>query len=250
MPRRHGTDGHHACGKAQDMRLEAKGIEKWYFRRRGDSNRFYAVRKCDLTLLPGTLTVLTGRSGSGKTTLLHMLSGILTPDDVTVLADDLDLYAMDDRSLSAFRNAHIGMLPQGGDVLPDLTVMENILLPHGIRLAQKGKDAEDPGGRALREHIAALMDQMEITDLQNVPAKELSGGERRRVCGIRALAGRPGLIFADEPTSDLDDTSMQLMLQSLRTAADEGAAVFVVTHDAEALEYADVQKKIDQGTVL
>ena len=143
MPRRHGTDGHHACGKAQDMRLEAKGIEKWYFRRRGDSNRFYAVRKCDLTLLPGTLTVLTGRSGSGKTTLLHMLSGILTPDDGTVLADDLDLYAMDDRSLSAFRNAHIGMLPQGGDVLPDLTVMENILLPHGIRLAQKGKDAED-----------------------------------------------------------------------------------------------------------
>ena len=213
------------------MVLEAKGIEKWYFRKKGGANRFWAVKKTDVSFLPGTLTVLTGRSGSGKTTLMHMLGGILRPDTGSVLADGQDLYAMHDRELSVFRNRHTGMMPQGADVLGDLTVMENLQLPGGI---VPGTEKEE------RMRMSEeLLERMEISTLAQVRAKELSGGERRRVCLVRALAGQPDLIIADEPTSDLDDTSTQLVLRELRRAADKGAAVIVVTHDLEALSYAD-----------
>ena len=221
------------------MILEAKQIEKWFFRKRGDSNRFFAVEKTDLTLTPGTVTVLTGRSGSGKTTLLHMAAGLLTPDGGTVSVDGKDLYAMDDGVLSRFRNLHMGMIPQGGDVLKDLTEMENILLSAGLYGGGSGKAAEETAQKLLAD--------MQAETLWNVRAKELSGGERRRVCVARALAAAPAFVFADEPTSDLDDENMRIVLRALRQAADEGAAVLIVSHDAEALEYADVRLSMHSG---
>ena len=215
------------------MILEARQIEKWFFRNRGDSNRFFAVEKTDLTLVPGTVTVLTGRSGSGKTTLLHMASGLLKPDGGTVSIDGNDLYAMDDGTLSRFRNLHMGMIPQGGDVLKDLTVMENILLAANLY--------RDSSSKVREEAAMNLLCTMQAENLRDVRAKELSGGERRRVCVARALLTSPEFVFADEPTSDLDDENMRIVLCSLRKAADHGAAVLIVSHDAEALEYADVR---------
>ena len=108
------------------MELQVKQAEKWYFRASGSANRFYAVEKTDLTLAPGTLTVLTGRSGSGKTTLLHMMAGLLRPDGGTICVDGQDLYAMDDKILSRFRNRHFGVIPQSTSAIPNLTVMENL----------------------------------------------------------------------------------------------------------------------------
>ena len=170
-----------------------------------------------------------------------MLSGILLPSGETVSADGQNLYAMDDRSLSAFRNRHMGMIPQGADLLPYLTVTENILLAQGIC---KGGDQ-----KAAAERAGALLNRLEIESLADVYAKELSGGERRRVCVARALAGSPGVLFADEPTSDLDDENTKTVLRLLREYADEGAAVFIVTHDREALDYADFRWRMDSGTV-
>lgn len=228
------------------MKIEACAIEKWYFRGKGDTNRFFAVKQTDLTLEPGKVTVLTGRSGSGKTTLMHMLSGLLTPDGGKVLADGKDLYAQEDKALSGFRNAHFGMIPQGADVLPVLTVMENILLVQGIYANQSRNQGADRSV-GVQDRAQKLLGEMGIADLADVPAGELSGGERRRVCVARALAGTPDVIFADEPTSDLDDENMQIVLQMLKKAADEGAAVLIVTHDQEALDYADVCLKMHAG---
>ena len=227
------------------MRMEAAGIEKWYFRAGKTGNRFFAVQKTDLALEPGQVTVLTGRSGSGKTTLMHMMAGLLIPGSGQVLADGRDLYRLDDKTLSCFRNQHFGMIPQGADVLPELTVMENVMLPCGIF-----KDLKDRTYKETREHAEKLLQDMNILQLSDVRAKELSGGERRRVCAARALAGMPEVVFADEPTSDLDDENMHAVLSLLRKAADAGAAVMIVTHDIEALDYADVKNRMDEGRLL
>ena len=225
------------------MIIEAFAIEKWYFRGKADTNRFFAVNRTDLALEPGKVTVLTGRSGSGKTTVMNIMSGLLAPNGGKVLADGKDLYAQDDRTLSEFRNMHFGMIPQGADVLPHLTVMENILLPQGI-CGRRDPKGTDSAGKAQK-----LLECMETGQLADVRAGELSGGERRRVCVARALAGRPDVIFADEPTSDLDDENMQTVLQMLRGAADAGAAVLIVSHDSEALDYADVRLRMNSGVL-
>lgn len=227
------------------MRIEAAGIEKWYFRGGKGSNRIFAVQQTDLTLESGQVTVLTGRSGSGKTTLMHMMAGLVTPDTGKILADGQELYGMDDASLSRFRSQHFGMIPQGADVLPELTVMENILLARGILGNLKDQAYEEAEAYAKK-----LLKEMEILPLAGVWAKELSGGERRRVCVARALAGMPEVVFADEPTSDLDDENMYTVLSLLRKTADLGAAVMIVTHDIEALDYADVKMHMDQGKLL
>ena len=224
------------------MKIEAAGIEKWYFRGGKGSNRFFAVQQTDLILEPGQVTVLTGRSGSGKTTLMHMMAGLLTPDGGKVFADGQELYGKDDTSLSRFRNQHFGLIPQGADVLPELTVMENILLARGMFRNQKDRTYEE-----IKGHAEKLLEEMNILPLADVRAKELSGGERRRVCAARALAGIPEVIFADEPTSDLDNDSMHTVFAMLREAADAGAAVMIVTHDIEALDYADVKIHMDGG---
>ena len=225
------------------MIVEARSVEKWYLRGKKDgSNRFFAVQKTDLVLEAGKVTALTGRSGSGKTTLMSMMAGLLSPDGGTILADGADLYSMTDDKLSRFRNQHFGMIPQGAEVLPELTVMENILIPQGIY-----GDPEEAAFAAAEEHTRALMEKMEILALADVPARELSGGERRRLCIVRALAGSPEVIFADEPTSDLDDANTEIVLTMLREAADAGAAVMIVTHDSAALPYADVRLRMDGG---
>jgi len=225
------------------MKLEAAGIEKWYFRGRGDSNRFFAVQKTDIVLVPGTVTVLTGRSGSGKSTLLHMMAGLLTPDGGRVCADGQDVYQMDDPARSRFRNEHMGMIPQGADLLPVLTVMENILLVRGLFAAREEEI------RKVKEKAGLFLERMGIASLADVPARELSGGEMRRAALARALSVSPELIFADEPTSDLDDENMLIVLKLLREEADRGGAVLIVTHDLEAKEYADVCLSMNAGVI-
>ena len=224
------------------MRLEAHSVEKWYLRGKGESNRFFAVKNTDLILESGKVTVLTGRSGSGKTTLMNILSGLLAPDGGKVMLDGRDLYGLNDDQLSKLRNRSFGMIPQGADVLPELTVMENIVLAQGIY----GNKADASFCQA-EQHGRKLIEQMEISHLSCVQAKELSGGERRRVCIARALAGTPAFIFADEPTSDLDDENTQIVLSILKDAAVSGSAVMIVTHDHEALDYADEKYRMDGG---
>ena len=222
------------------MLLQADNISKTFFRRTGSANYFYAVSPLSMEIRPGTVTVLTGRSGSGKTTLLNMLCGILQPTEGRVLMDETDLYSLDDAALSRFRNEHIGVIPQARSAVDTLTAEENILLPARLY----GKDP--PAEKARR-----WMEDFEIAHLAGVFPRELSGGELRRMAIIRAVIRDPDVLFADEPTGDLDDENTHRVLSALHDLAHgENKAVFIVTHENDAEKYADRVFRMDRGEVF
>ena len=220
------------------MVLKAEQICKQYFRKTGGANYFYAVKPVSITLEPGTITVLCGRSGSGKTTLLHMLAGLLKPTQGKIWLDDTELYGLSDRELSKQRNRFIGIVPQSRSVLDTLTVMENILLPAAIY--------ESSGPRDLVEE---WIETLNIHHLKDVRAAELSGGELRRTAIARTLCMHPPVILADEPTGDLDDENTDLVFRCFRKAAEENAAVLIVSHETDALKFADHALRMDSGVV-
>ena len=217
--------------------LEAQGIRKEFIRQGKGTNRLVAVQDTDLTLGAGELTVLMGRSGSGKSTLLNMLAGLLAPTAGRILLDGEDLYAMEDRALSRLRNARIGVIPQGQTALHSLTVLENVLLP--VRMY-------DPKADAAPE-AAALLERLGIAELQQDKPAALSGGELRRMAIARAVIRRPQIILADEPTGDLDDENTAIVFDFLRESARNGAAVLVVTHEGDAVQYADRIFRMNAG---
>ena len=237
------------------MEIVAKGIQKRFFRKRGESNYFFAVRECDFLLPEGSVTVLTGHSGSGKTTLLSMLAGLLAPDTGEVTAagrgilsgegpetgapDGFRLYGPDDRKNSAFRCRHLAVVPQGRAVLDTLNVTDNCLL--GLRLA--GRETPESPARA-----EAWLERFGISELRDAMPRELSGGELRRVMLIRALMTGAEVLFADEPTADLDEENTGKVLDVLRAAAhEENKAVLVVSHDPEAMPFADRVFRMNKG---
>lgn len=221
------------------MMLRADNISKTFFRNTGTSNYFYAVFPLTLEILPGTVTVLTGRSGSGKTTLLNMLSGILAPSEGTVVLGDTDLYSLGDAELSRFRNEKIGVVPQARSAVDTLTVTENILLP-----------AELYGKAVPTEKAVRWLERFGMIHLADAMPRELSGGELRRMAIIRAIAQDPDILFADEPTGDLDDENTETVLSALQSLAhQEKKAVFIVTHENDALKYADRVLKMDSGHI-
>ena len=221
------------------MTVKAEGVSKRYFRKAGGANYFYAVQPVSLEIAPGEVTVLTGRSGSGKTTLLNMLSGLLKPSEGSVWYDGTDLYALDDKALSRLRSERIGIVPQGRSAVDTLTVLENILLP--ARLYR----------RPLPETAAVQwMEKLGIARLRDARPAELSGGELRRMAIVRALAQEPEILFADEPTGDLDDENTRLVLSAFRDYAHEKEkAVFMVTHENDALQYTDRVYRMDSGNI-
>ncbi len=221
------------------MTVKAEDVSRRYFRRTGGANYFHAVHPVSFEITPGEVILLMGRSGSGKTTLLNMLSGLLTPSEGRVWIDDTDLYALDDRTRSRLRSGRIGMIPQGRSAVDTLTVLENILLPAGLY------------GRALPTEAAGQwMEKLGIAHLRDARPAELSGGELRRMAIVRALAQDPEVLFADEPTGDLDDENTALVLSELRTFAHrQNRAVFMVTHENDALQYADRIFRMDNGRI-
>ena len=221
------------------MSIKAENISKRYFRKTGSANYFFAVEPTSLEIKEGEMAVLTGRSGSGKTTLLNMLSGLLPPTEGKVFLGKEDLYSLDDKALSRLRSEKVGTVPQGRSAIDTLTVLENILLPASLY------------GRPLPADSALQwMERLGIAHLKDERPAALSGGELRRMAVARALAQAPIVLFADEPTGDLDDENTRLVLSVFRAYAhDQKKAVFVVTHENDALQYADSLYRMDGGQI-
>ena len=219
------------------MILKADNISKRYFRKTGGANYFYAVQPLNLQINSGKVAVLMGRSGSGKTTLLSMLSGLLVPTEGKVWLEGTDLYALDDKALSRLRSEKIAVVPQGRSAIDTLAVLENILLPARLY------------GRPLpMEAATEWMEKLGIANLRDARPAELSGGELRRMAIARALTQNPDILFADEPTGDLDDENTQLVLSAFSAFAHElGKTVFIATHENGAVRYADAVYRMDAG---
>jgi putative ABC transport system ATP-binding protein len=185
-------------------------------------------------------TAIMGPSGSGKSTLMHILAGLDRPTSGSVVLDGVELTELDDRKLTELRRDKVGFVFQSFNLLPVLDARENIVLPLSIA-----------GRKPDEEWLNTLIDTIGLSDRLDHRPSELSGGQQQRVAVARALASRPAVVFADEPTGNLDSKSSGELLGLLRRSVDEfGQTVIMVTHDATAASYADRLLVLGDGRVV
>ncbi|MFH8516686.1 ABC transporter ATP-binding protein [Streptomyces gelaticus] len=198
-----------------------------------------ALDGASFSIHPGEVVAVMGPSGSGKSTLLHCLAGIVTPDRGTITYAGRELSAMPDAERSALRRTEFGFVFQFGQLVPELTCVENVALP--LRLAgARRKDAE----RTARHWL----ERLEVETVGAQRPGEVSGGQGQRVAVARALAASPKVIFADEPTGALDSLNGERVMQLLTEAArSANVAVVLVTHEARVAAYSDRDVTVRDG---
>jgi putative ABC transport system ATP-binding protein len=205
----------------------------------GDTS-VHALRGVSLTVASGQLTAVMGPSGSGKSTLMHILAGLDRPTSGSVEIAGTEITELGDKQLTRLRRAHIGFIFQFFNLLPMLTARENVLLP--LELAGKKPD---------RAWVDELTDRVGLSDRLSHRPSELSGGQQQRVAVARALVSRPTVMFADEPTGNLDSTTSAEILALLReSVTDFGQTTVMVTHDAHAAAIADRVLFLADGMIV
>jgi putative ABC transport system ATP-binding protein len=191
---------------------------------------------------PGQMTVILGKSGSGKSTLLNLISGIDAPDSGQIWVDGQDLTALSERDRTLFRRARIGFIFQFFNLIPTLTVGENVSLPLELNRVPRTE---------ARARAEALLDLVSLGDRWNTFPEKLSGGEQQRVALARALVHDPLLILADEPTGNLDEeTGSQVLSLLVRLAREQGRTLLMVTHSREAASHADRVLRLTHGQLV
>ena len=210
-------------------------------RRYGDGDTAVdALRGVSVDIAEGRLTAVMGPSGSGKSTLMHILAGLDTPTSGEVTVAGIDITNLDDNALTRLRRDHIGFIFQFFNLLPMLTAAENVALP--LKLA---------GAKPDPEWLEQVIDTVGLTSRLGHRPSELSGGQQQRVAVARALVTRPDIVFADEPTGNLDSHAGAEILGFLRRAVDTfGQSVAMVTHDPVAAAYADTVVFLADGRVV
>ena len=199
-----------------------------------------ALDGVDVDLVRGELTAIMGPSGSGKSTLMHCLAGLDRPTSGSVVVDGQTVSSLSERKLTALRRTRIGFVFQAYNLVPTLTALENITLP--LDIARRPVD---------REHLDAVVAAVGLGDRLTHRPSELSGGQQQRVAVARALVSRPDLIFADEPTGNLDSRASAEILKFMRDAVDDlGQTIVMVTHDPSAAGYSDRAVFLADGTIV
>ncbi|MCP2262823.1 ABC transporter ATP-binding protein [Promicromonospora thailandica] len=200
-----------------------------------------ALDSASVAVHAGEVLALMGPSGSGKSTLLHCLAGILHPDAGRVTYAGRDLTAMHDSERSALRRTELGLVFQFGQLVPELTCLENVALPLRLNGAPR---------RAALRSAAAWLERLEVSDVAGKRPGQVSGGQGQRVAVARSLVTRPRVVFADEPTGALDSLNGERVMQLFVAAAREtGAAVVLVTHEARVAAYSDHEAVVRDGRV-
>jgi putative ABC transport system ATP-binding protein len=208
----------------------------------GPGGGVHAVAGVDLTFEPGQFVALVGKSGSGKSTLLNLVAGIDRPSSGEVHVAGTAVHRLDESALAAWRGRHVGVVFQFFQLLPTLTVLENVMLPMDLCGTRRGEDA--------RRHAAALLATMGIADQADKLPAELSGGQQQRAAIARALANDPPLLVADEPTGNLDSRTAELVIGLLAGLARQGRTVLMVTHERDAGARADRMVTMADGRVV
>ena len=217
--------------------LETKNLVKYYG---SGENLVKAIDHTDIRIEPGEFVAVVGRSGSGKSTLLHMLGGLDRPDSGKVLIEGRDIFRLKEEKLAVFRRRKIGFIFQSYNLVPSLNVWENIVLPIGL-----------DGRKADREYVMDIVRKIGMEDrLQALPGT-LSGGQQQRTAIARALAARPAIILADEPTGNLDSRTEIEVVSLLKNCVTEyGQTLVMSTHDEGIAQMADRMIVIEDGKVV
>ena len=217
--------------------LETKDLRKFYGS--GDT-QVKALDGVDLSVENGEFVAIVGTSGSGKSTLLHMLGGLDRPTSGAVLVDGKDIFSLKDEELTIFRRRKIGFVFQSYNLVPVLSVYENIVLP--IQL---------DGGKVDQSYVNQVIEALGLEQkLQNLPS-QLSGGQQQRVAIARALVTKPAIILADEPTGNLDSKTSQDVLSLMKVTGQKFSQTMVmITHNEEIAQMADRIIRIEDGRIV
>lgn len=199
----------------------------------------HALNGIDLAIEKGKFTAIIGASGSGKTTLLHMIGGLDIPDEGEVIVDGTNLSGLKEKELAIFRRSKVGFVYQNFNLVPTLTVRENIMFP--LSLAGATSDAV---------FFSEIMELLQLQDRLNAYPQELSGGGQQRVAIARALVSKPSILLADEPTGNLDSESGQNVLGLLKMSVETYHQTLVmITHNLEIAQMADHVIRMEDGRV-
>ncbi len=222
----------------QSPLLKLHDISKSYFEHGQQRVVLNSVR---LAVNRGEFVALLGSSGSGKTTLLNLIGGIDTPDSGSIVIDGNELTRLSDSARTRFRRRHVGMVFQLFNLIPTLTVWENVLLP---------AELEGTVDSALRDHAAALLERVGLSDRHDTFPDRLSGGEQQRVALARALAHEPLVVLADEPTGNLDaENSQRVLALLLELTREAGRTLLMATHDHEIARQASRVCRLHAGAL-
>ena len=217
--------------------LETKDLKKYYGS--GDT-QVKALDGVDLTVENGEFVAIVGTSGSGKSTLLHMLGGLDRPTGGSVLVEGRDIFALKDEELTIFRRRKIGFVFQSYNLVPVLSVYDNIVLP--IQL---------DGGRVDEDYVSQVIEALGLEQMLDRLPNQLSGGQQQRVAIARALATKPAILLADEPTGNLDSRTSQDVLSLMKTTGQKFAQTMVmITHNEEIAQLADRIVRIEDGRIV
>ncbi len=212
--------------------IQAKGIAKAY-------GQLQVLKGVDLAIRAGEFVSVVGKSGAGKSTLLHILGTLDRPDSGTLSIGGEDVFGLNTRKLAAFRNAKIGFVFQFHHLLPEFTARENVLIPALIAKTEE---------KAARKRAAELLDYLGLGGRLEHKPGQLSGGEQQRVAVARALMNSPAVVFADEPSGNLDSASSQELHQLLFQLRDDMGQTFViVTHNEELAAMSDRRLEMKDG---
>jgi len=217
--------------------LETIDLVKYY----GDGDsQIKAIDHTSITVSHGEFVAVVGRSGSGKSTLLHMLGGLDRPDSGQVIISGQDLFSLQDEQLAVFRRRKIGFIFQDFNLIPALYVWENIVLPIGL-----------DGKRVNEDYVMDIIQSIGMEDRLKALPSTLSGGQKQRTAIARALASRPAIILADEPTGNLDShTEMEVVAMLKSCVAKYGQTLVMITHDETIAQMADRTLIIEDGKVV
>jgi lipoprotein-releasing system ATP-binding protein len=217
------------------MLLVAKNISKSY-------GKLAVLKSVDLSIAASEIIAIVGASGAGKSTLLHLLGTLDKTDTGNIIFDGTDFTKLNDKALSAFRNQHMGFIFQFHHLLPEFTALENVCIPAYIAKENKA----DADARGLK-----LLTQLGLADRAEHKPSELSGGEQQRVAIARALINNPAIIFADEPTGNLDSNNAnEINDLFLKIRKEMGVAIVIVTHNIALANIADRQLHMKDGNLI
>ncbi len=221
------------------MLIELKGLNKTY---ETPAGAFVALRDVDLTIEAGEFVAVVGKSGSGKSTLLNMVGGIDRPTSGSVSLGGQAIQGLSENELSLWRGRHVGLVFQFFQLLPTLTVAENVMLPMDFSGAFPAASR--------RARAIGLLERVGVADQANKLPSALSGGQQQRVAIARALANEPPVILADEPTGNLDSSTAREVLALFRDLAGAGTTVLIATHERDIANIVDRTVPIADGAVV